>query len=66
MIMSGETLDHTKHLILQLEKYFQVLEEENPRNSQFPRIKGEIYLGPIGNLQCSFKFIALNIGKKIV
>jgi hypothetical protein len=43
-IMSGETLDYKKHLILQLGQYFQVHEEENPRNSQIARTKGAISL----------------------
>jgi hypothetical protein len=43
-----------------------VHEEDNPRNSQIARTKGEIYLGPSGNIQDGFKFMALNSGKKIV
>jgi hypothetical protein len=43
-----------------------VHEEDNPHNSQISRTKGEISLGPIGNPQGGFKFIALNSGKKIV
>ena len=41
-------------------------EEDAPRNSQNPRTKGAISLGPSGNLQGGFKFMALNTGKKIV
>jgi hypothetical protein len=41
-------------------------EEENPRNSQIARTKGAISLGPSGNIQGVFKFMALNSGKKIV
>jgi hypothetical protein len=65
-IMSGETLDHKKHLSLQLGQYCQVHEEDNPRNSQIARAKGAISLGPSGNLQGGFKFMDLNSGKKIV
>jgi hypothetical protein len=65
-IMSGETLDYNKHLSLQLGKYCQVHEEDNPRNSQIARTKGVISLGPSINLQVGFKFIALNSGTKIV
>jgi hypothetical protein len=65
-IMSGETLDCNKHLSLQLGQYCQVHEEDNPCNSQIARTKGAISLGPSGNLQGRFKFIALNSGKKIV
>jgi hypothetical protein len=62
--MSEETLDYKKHLSLQLGQYFQVHEEDNPRNSQIARTKGAISLGPIGNIQGGFKFMALNNGKK--
>jgi hypothetical protein len=65
-IMSGETLDYKKHMSLQLGQHCQVHEEDNPRNSQIARTKGAIYLGPSGNLQGGFKFMALNSGKKIV
>jgi hypothetical protein len=61
--MSGETLDYKKHLSLQLGQYCQVHEEENPRNSHTARTKGAISLGPIGNLQGGFKFMALISGK---
>jgi hypothetical protein len=42
-----------------------VHEEDTPRNSQSPRTKGAIMLGPSGNLQGKYKFMALNTGKKI-
>jgi hypothetical protein len=42
-----------------------VHEEDNPRNSQITRTKGAISLGPSGNLQVGFKFMALNSVKKI-
>ena len=64
-IMSGETLDFKKHLSLQVGQYCQVHEEEQPRNSEIPRTRGAISLGPSGNLQGAYKFIALNTGKKI-
>jgi hypothetical protein len=65
-IMSGETLDYKKHLNLQIGQYCQVHEEENPCNSQITRTKGAISLGPSGNPQGGFKFMALNSGNKIV
>jgi hypothetical protein len=64
--MSGETLDYKKHLSLQLGQYCQVHEEDNPCLSQIARTKGAISLGPSGNLQGGFKFMALKSGKKIV
>jgi hypothetical protein len=65
-IMSGETLDFKKHLGLQIGQYCQVHEEDTPRNIQVARTKGAISLGPSGNIQGGFKFVALNSGKKIV
>jgi hypothetical protein len=64
-IMLGETLDYKKHLSLQIGQYCQVHEERYPYNSQLARTKGAISLGPSGNLQGGFKFMALNTGKKI-
>jgi hypothetical protein len=49
--MSGETLNYKKHLSLQVGQYCQVHEEDTLRNSQSPRTKGAISLGPSGNLQ---------------
>ena len=65
-IMSGKTLDFKKNLYLQLGQYCKVKEEDIPLNSQAPRTKGEICLGPSGNLQGKYKFMALNSGKKII
>jgi hypothetical protein len=65
-IMSGETLYFKKHLSLQIGQYCQVHDEDTHRNSQVARTKGAISLGPSGNLQGGFKFMALNSGKKIV
>jgi hypothetical protein len=65
-IMSGKTLDYKKHLSLQLGQYCQVHAEDNHCNSKIARTKGAISLGPSGNLQGGFKFMALNTVKKIV
>jgi hypothetical protein len=65
-IMSGETLDYKKHLCLQIGQYCQVHKEDTPHNSLRPRTKGANFLGPSGNLQGGFKFMALNRGKKII
>jgi hypothetical protein len=64
--MSGGTLDYNKHLSLQIGQYCQVHEEDHLRNSQITRTKGDISLGPSGNLKGGFKFMALNTLKKIV
>jgi hypothetical protein len=63
--MSGEILDYKKHLSLQVGQHCQVHEEDTPHNSQSPRTKGAILLGPSGNLQGGYKSMALNTGKKI-
>ena len=65
-IMSGKTLDCKKHLALRIRQCCQVHQEDAPHNSQLPRTKGAAALGPGGNLQGSFKFVALDSGKKIV
>jgi hypothetical protein len=65
-IMSGETLDCKNHLHLQVGQYCQLHKEDTLRNSQSPRTKGAILLGPSGNLQGGYKFMALNTGKKLL
>jgi hypothetical protein len=63
-IMSGETLDYKKHPSLHIGQYLQVHEEDNPHNIQIAQTKGALYLGPGGNLQGGFKFMALNTEKR--
>ena len=60
-IISGEILDLKKHLRFQIGQYCQVHEEYAPCNSHNPRTKDANLLGPSGNLQGGFKFMALNI-----
>jgi hypothetical protein len=65
-IMSGEVLDYKKHLCLPIGQYCQVHNKAgSPRNSQAARTREAISLGPSGNLQGCYKFMALNTGKKI-
>jgi len=64
-IMSGEVIDYNKQLKLQVGQYCQVHEEEIPRNSQLPRTKGAIALGPTRNVQGGFWFMSLITGKRI-
>ena len=63
--MLGEMLDYKKDLGLQIGQYCQVHKEEAPHNSQNPRTRSAIALSPSGNLQGGYKFMALNMGKKI-
>jgi hypothetical protein len=53
-------------LSLQIWQYCQVHEEDHPTNIQLVRTKGAISLGLSGNLQVSFKLMALTTGNKIV
>ena len=64
-IMTGETLEFKKDLTLQTGQYCQVHENELPCNSQQVRTKGAIALGPTGNLQGGYRFLALDTGHKI-
>jgi hypothetical protein len=64
-IVSGETLDYKKHFSLQVGQYCQLHKEDTLCNSQSPRTKGAISLGPSGNLQGGYKFMTLTTGKKI-
>ena len=65
-IMSGKHLNYKNHPPIKLGHYGQVNEEENTRTSQVTRTKGSIFLGPIGNLQGRYKFMALKTANKIV
>ena len=64
-ILTGESLDYSKHLSLQLGQYCQVHEEDTPRNGQAARTKGAICMGTCGNQQGGYKFLSLRSGKKI-
>ena len=58
-------MDWKRNPCLRLGAYYQVHEEDQPRNSQLPRTKGAIVLGPSGNTQGGYKFMSLVTGKKI-
>ena len=64
-LMTGETLNYSLQLTLQIGQYCQVHEELTPRNSQLPGTQGAICLGPSGNIQGGFKFMSLASGKVI-
>ena len=57
-IVSSEVLDCKKHVCLPVGQHCQVHEEETPRNSQAARTKGAISLGPSGDLQGGYEFMA--------
>ena len=50
-IIFGGTLHYKQHLGIKIGQYCQVHEHEEPRNSQVPRTRGAILLGPSGNKQ---------------
>ena len=64
-IVSGKILQYKRHLALNIVQYFQVHEEETPRNSQAASKKAAIFLGPSGNTQGGFYFMSLQSAKKI-
>ena len=64
-IMTGEKLHFKKHLTLHFGSYCQVHEEENPTNSDKPRTRGAISMGPSGNKQGGYRSMALNSGLMI-
>ena len=55
-IMTGTSIDFHKHCELPFSAYVQTHEEPSPTNTQAPQSVGAICLGPIGNLQGSYKF----------
>ena len=64
-IMTGKNLHCKKHLGLHIGQYFQVNEEDTPCNSNQPRTKCAIFMGPSGNIQGGFMFMNLSTMKKI-
>ena len=66
MLMVGRKLDAKKDLALDIGCYCEVPEDDTPRNSQKARTQPAICLGPVGNEQGSYKFLAINTNKKIV
>ena len=64
-IISGESLHYKQHLGIKIGQYLQVHKYEDPSNSQVPRTKVAIFLGPSGNEQGGFQFMSLNSAKNI-
>ena len=65
-IMMGMRFDFKKHCQLPFGTYVQAHEEPLPSNTQQARMVGAICLGPTGNLQGSYKFLNLQMGKQII
>ncbi len=54
-IMSGEVVQY-KFCAISFGWYYQIHEEDQPRNSMVARTQGAILLGPSGNVQGGHKF----------
>jgi hypothetical protein len=64
-IMTGTTLDYSKHCKLPFGAYEETHEENNPTNNMKERIRAAIWLGPTANFQGSYKFLCLRTGRRI-
>ena len=64
-IITGVSVDHSKHCKLEFDEYVQTHEEDSPTNSMMPRAIGAIALGSTYSQQASYKFLNLNTGKLI-
>jgi hypothetical protein len=64
-IMTGIQFNYNKHCQLPFGSYVQAHQEPNPTNTQAARTVGAICLGPTGNIQGSYKFLNLRIGRRI-
>ena len=65
-IITGETLKYKRHMEIPIGQYFQIHEEQTPRNSTRPLTRGDIFMVPSGNKQVEFKFMTLGSVKKVV
>ena len=63
-IVTGESIDYTKHCKLEFGEYVQTHEEHD--NTMVARTVGAIALRPTGNYQGSYVFYSLNTGRTIV
>jgi hypothetical protein len=64
-IMTGTTLDYSKHCKLPFGAYVETHEENNPTNNMKERTRAAICLGPTTNFQGSYKFLCLRTGRRI-
>ena len=64
-IISGHRLDYKKHCQLDFGKYCKVHDEPTPLNGMKSRTYPCITLGTMGNLQGTYKFMDVNMGKKL-
>jgi hypothetical protein len=64
-IMTGTTLDYSRHCKLPFGAYVETHEENNPTNNMQERTHAAICLGPTTNFQGSYKFLCLRTGRRI-
>ena len=64
-IMLGKVVQY-KFCAMGFGRYFQIYEEDQPRNGMVARTQGVILLGPSGNAQGGHKFFTLTTGKVVV
>jgi hypothetical protein len=64
-IMTGTTLDYSKHCRLFFGAYVETHEENNPTNTMKEITRGAICLGPTANFQGSYKLLCLRKGRRI-
>ena len=57
--MTGETLNYKRHLEIPFGQYFQINEEETPKNSTRPQTRCAIYMDTIRNKLDGLKFMTL-------
>ena len=64
-IISGEKIHYKRHLVIKNGHYFQGNWYEELKKIEVPQTKGAISLGPSENKQGRFRFMSLNLAKKI-
>ncbi|KAL7466859.1 hypothetical protein ACHAXS_007127 [Conticribra weissflogii] len=64
-ILTRQMLNYLKHCKAKFGIYCKVYDNPVPSNTLAPRTQPTICLGPIGNLQGTYKFFALRTGKVI-
>ena len=64
-IVTGESLNYKKHIGLNIGQYCEVHEKDTPLNSNQPRNKGDICMGPRRSIQVGLKFKIPGSMKKI-
>jgi hypothetical protein len=64
-IMTGTTLDYSKHCKLPFGAYVETHEENNPTNIMNERTRSAMCVGPTTNFQGSCKFLCLKTGRHI-